>query len=252
VINPYDEVGRMVVVLNRMLDRVAAAVGEMRRFTADAAHELRTPLAVLRTGLEVALARDRPALDYRAALGEALQGTERLSRLAEDLLTLARLEARADAQPGTRIDLAEVLSELAEAWAPQAAAQTVRLEISADADLIVQGSAPEFYRLLNNLIDNALHHSPPGGRILLHAAGSDGQARVTIGDDGPGLDADEASHLFERFYRGRRETGPGSGLGLSIARAIARAHGGEVTLVNRAGGGCAALVSLPRASAFHG
>lgn len=246
VANPRDEVGRMVVALNRMLDRVAAAVGEMRRFTADAAHELRTPLAVLRTGLEVTLARERSAAAYREALGEALDGTDRLSRLAEDLLTLARLEAGAAARRSTAIDLGDVLHELADAWAPYAAQRAARLEVSADPNLAVEGTPADIYRLLNNLVENALRHSPPGGRVRLHAHAGAGWAQVTITDDGPGLAAEELPQVFERFYRGRDETEPGSGLGLSIAQAIAHAHGGTVTLTNRDSRGCAAIVSLPR------
>jgi signal transduction histidine kinase len=115
--NPDDEVGRMVTVVNRMLDRLERAVAELRRLTADAAHELCTPLTVLRAGLEVALARERPAAEYRAALSDALASTSRLCRLAEDLLTLARLESAAEPRGRVPVDLSEMLRELGEAWA---------------------------------------------------------------------------------------------------------------------------------------
>jgi signal transduction histidine kinase len=248
VANPHDEVGHMVIALNRMLDRVAAAVGEMQRFTADAAHELRTPLAVLRTGLDVALARERSTADYRAALVEALEGTDRLACLAEDLLTLARLEAGADSRRCTPIDLAEVLQELADAWGTQATQQAVAVEVSVGAPVSVEGTPADLYRLLGNLIENAVRHSPRGGRIRLRAESADGWAQVIVTDQGPGLAADDQARVFERFYRGRGETGAGTGLGLSIAQAIARAHGGHVALANGDGGGCVATVSLPRAA----
>jgi signal transduction histidine kinase len=248
VANPDDEVGRMVTVLNRMLDRVESAVGEMRRFTADAAHELRTPLAVLRTGLDVALSRDRSAGEYRTALAEALDGTDRLSRVSEELLTLARLEAPAERGRLDAIDLTEMLHELADAWASQAAHSGVTVELAAAPDLMVHGT-PDLYRLFGNLLDNAVRHSPRGGRVALSGSAVDGQVQVSIADQGPGLSPAEAGRVFERFFRGRDEPSGGSGLGLSIAQAIARAHGGRVTLGNRDGGGCVATVVLPRDTA---
>jgi two-component system, OmpR family, sensor kinase len=250
--SPDDEVGRMVLALNRMLDRLAAAVGEMRRFTADAAHELRTPLTVLRTGLEVALHRERSAAEYRAALTDALESTERLAQLAEDLLALTRLAGDEGSRATVPLDLAETLHEVAEAWVPQAAQRNVAFQVSAEPGLIVQGVAGELYRLLNNLVDNALRHSPPGGRIQLLAATNEGWVRITVADEGPGIPTDGTERLFERFYRGRGECGPGSGLGLSIAQAIAHAHGGQVVLANREAGGTAATVALPLARTAGG
>ena len=126
--NPDDEVGRMVTVLNRMLDRLARAVSELQRFTADAAHELRTPVTVLRAGLEVAMGHERSAAEYRAALAEALASTERLARLADDLLTLARLDAAAAPRAVELVDLSEVLHELADASAERAAQHQVTVE----------------------------------------------------------------------------------------------------------------------------
>jgi signal transduction histidine kinase len=245
VANPHDEVGRMVVVLNRMLDRVESAVGEMRRFSADAAHELRTPLAVLRTGLDVALSRPRSADEYRAALAEALESTDRLSRVAEELLTLARMETHAERRRLDTIDLTEMLHELADAWASPAAQRGVTVELVAPPDLAVHGSAADLYRLFGNLIDNAVRYSPRGGRVALSAAAADGHVEVSIADRGPGLAPGEAERVFERFYRGHDAPSGGSGLGLSIAQAIVRAHGGRVTLGNRDGGGCIATVVLP-------
>jgi signal transduction histidine kinase len=245
--DPNDEVGRMVLALNGLLDRLAAAVGQMQRFAADAAHELRTPLTVLRAGLEVALHRERPAAGYRAALTDALKTTERLADLAEDLLALVRLEGDARPRPTTTLDLAETVQELADAWAPQAAERNVVIEVSVSPGLIVRGAAGELYRLFSNLVDNALRHSPSGGRIRLQSATGDGWVRITVADEGPGIPGDDARRLFERFYRGRGEREAGSGLGLSIAQAIAHAHGGQVALANRESGGTAATVVLPLA-----
>ncbi|MGH7789064.1 MAG: sensor histidine kinase, partial [Candidatus Binatia bacterium] len=242
---PDDELGRMVASLNRLLDRLAGGVTEMRRFTADAAHELRTPLAVLRTGLEVTLARERAADEYRTALTEALRDTEHLARLAEDLLTLARLEGLPSRAPNSPIGLAEMLQELADAWEEAATARGVGIDVAGDPTLSVDGIAPELYRLFGNLIENALHHTASGTRIEITMRRDGDWARVCVIDGGLGLATDQLERVFERFYRAPGTKAPGTGLGLSIARAIARAHQGDVKLWNHSRGGCVAEVSLP-------
>ncbi|HXQ22174.1 MAG TPA: ATP-binding protein [Candidatus Acidoferrales bacterium] len=244
--NRDDEVGRMVTVLNRMLERLEHAVGQLRRFTADAAHELRTPLTVLRTGLEVALARERPAAEYRAALAEALTGTDRLCRLAGDLLTLARLDAAGAPRAAVPVDLAEMLHELGDAAADIVA-------VAAPGDLWVHGNAGDLYRLFNNLIDNAVRHGGNGAaterQIRITAQRAADHIAVTVSDDGPGIPPHELQRVFDRFYRGHTQPsdGSGTGLGLSIAQEIARTHGGQITVANRAGNGCAVTVTLPAA-----
>lgn len=247
--NPDDEVGRMVTVLNRMLDRLAGAVSELQRFTADAAHELRTPLAVLRAGLEVSLARERSAEEYRGALRDALAGTARLARLADDLLTLARLDTAATPRAPETVDLSEVLHELADAAAERAAERQQTVTVEAPAGLWVSGNSGDLYRLFSNLLDNALHHGFNGttGRILLSAQRSDGRIRVGVADHGPGIAAADLGRVFERFSRGQsaRAEASGAGLGLSIAREIVRTHGGQITAENREGGGCVITVTLP-------
>jgi signal transduction histidine kinase len=244
--NPDDEVGRMVTVLNRMLDRLERAVSELQRFTADAAHELRTPLTVLRTGLEVSLARQRSAEEYRATLTEALAGTDRLCRLAEDLLTLARLDGSNAPRAAVAVDLGEMLHELADA-------ATAEVEVAAPAGLWVYGNAGDLYRLFNNLIDNAIRYGRNGtgakGRVVISAQRAADQIEATIVDNGPGVPPDELSRVFDRFYRGHVERSEsGTGLGLSIAQEIARTHGGQIAVANRDGDGCVTTVTLPAAA----
>lgn len=247
-----DEVGRMVLALNRMLDRVARSVEQMQRFTADAAHELRTPLTVLRTGLEITLTRERTPAEYRAALGDALQATERLTRLAEDLLALARLDAgMVPASEMAPVDVTELLQDLADAWRSRASELAVDFDLAPTPGLTIQGRLADLYRLLNNLIDNALRHSPAGGVVSLDSRRDEESVRISISDDGPGIAPGEEQKLLDRFYRGRGEKTGGSGLGLSIADMIARAHGGEIRLANRAAGGCVATLTLPRVPAVH-
>ncbi|HSP99782.1 MAG TPA: ATP-binding protein [Candidatus Dormibacteraeota bacterium] len=240
-----DEISGIVAALNRMLDRLSAAMAQMQRLTADAAHELRTPIAVLRAGLEVALRRERSPSEYRAALTDALQDSERLDSLAEDLLTLARLEGLPPRSAATAINLDEVLLELADAYEQLAERRGVRVAVDADPALNVRGTAADLYRLFANLLDNALRHAREGGAVGVRAVARDGRAEISVTDDGAGIPADELERIFDRFFRGRGEQRSGTGLGLSIARAIARAHGGDVTLDNRVEGGCVATVVLP-------
>lgn len=249
--NPDDEVGRMVTVLNRMLDRLQRAVSELRRFTADAAHELRTPLTVLRTGLEVALTRERSAAEYRAALAEALASTERLRRLADDLLTLARLEAAGVPRAVGPVDLGEMLHELADASADFAAQRRLALKVAAAPGLWMRGNAGDLYRLFNNLIENAIHHgnNGSGGEIVLSAQRIAERIDVRIADEGPGIAPHELGRLFDRFYRGHGEGTGGAGLGLNLAQEIVRTHGGEIAVANRESGGCVVTVTLPASAA---
>jgi heavy metal sensor kinase len=249
--NPDDEVGRMVTVLNRMLDRLEDAMAQLRHFTADAAHELRTPLTVLRTGLEVALARDRTAGEYRAALVDALAGTDRMGRLAEDLLTLARLDASDAPRAAAAVDLSEVLQELGDAWSDLGAGQAVEVKTTAAPGLRMNGNAGDLYRLFNNLIDNAVRHSDGGGAVTIRAQRAGEWLQVTVADSGPGIPPDELPRIFDRFYRGQHQPHDrnGTGLGLSIAREIARTHGGQISAANRDGGGCILTVTFPAAPA---
>ncbi len=255
--NPDDEVGRMVTVLNQMLERLEHAVAELRHFTADAAHELRTPLTVLRTGLEVALSRDRPASEYRAALTEALEATDRMCHLAADLLTLARLEAAGAPRTRVPVDVGAMLHELADAWEGTTALGTCTLEVEAPPDLYTVGDPGDLYRLFTNLIENAIRHGAggngaTGGRILLSAHATAEGIEAAVTDNGPGIAPTDLPRALDRFYRGQGQLAgsPGSGLGLSIAQQIARTHGGHLVARNRDAGGCVVTVSLPAAASL--
>jgi len=250
--NPDDEVGRIVRAANEMLGRVELAVGRLQRFTADAAHELRTPLTVLRTGLELALSKERTVDESRASLGDALQQTDRIHRLAEDLLTLARLDAAEGPQSTATVDVAEILHELADGWADEAQARQIRIRLETERPLPVLGNGGDLYRLFNNLIENAVRHGVAGGDICIRGEGRDGHVRIDLIDDGPGIATQDLDRIFDRFYRAPINAAAvhGSGLGLSIAREIVRNHGGRLMARNRGDGtaGSVFVVSLPRAN----
>jgi signal transduction histidine kinase len=247
VVNPDDEVGRMATALNSMLDRLETSVGDLHRVIADGAHELRTPLAVLRMGLEVALRKNATAEEYRADLAEALATTDRLCRLTDDLLLLARLESDVAQPKRETVDVLEMLNEIAEAWRAAPGKKENAIEVIGESGpLIAEGRPGDLYRLFGNLVENAVHHG--GGHIELRGSRIADRLEVSVKDDGPGIDPRERERIFERFHRSGSKRG-GSGLGLSIAREIARRHGGDVTMDGAAGKGALFRVTLPACAA---
>jgi signal transduction histidine kinase len=223
-----DEIRLLAETTNRTLDRLEHAVGRHRRFVADAAHELRSPLAVLRTRLEIAPPQPLTA--------EALADVERIQRLTTDLLLLARLDAGEPAEHG-EVDLGQVAAEEAALARPRA---DVRVDLRIEAGIVVRGSAERLRRLVANLVDNAVRHTARTVTVRLRK--QDGDAVLEVEDDGPGIPADQQEAVFDRFARldeARARDAGGSGLGLAIARDIAVQHGGSLAV---AGGPPGALL----------
>jgi heavy metal sensor kinase len=246
-----DEMERLAETLNGMLARIDAAFTQTRRFAADAAHELRTPLAALRGGIEVALRAERTPMEYRRVLVSSLEEVERLVRLAEDLLLLSRSSAGPDVirQP---VDLEPLLMDVFDAGARLGQAAGVSVRIDAMASAPVRGDGPALRRALLNLVENAIKYTPPGGKVELGLATQDGTAAVTVADTGIGIAPGDADRIFEPFVRldaaRARDTG-GAGLGLAIARSIAVAHGGTLSAESRPGAGSRFVLRLPLAPA---
>jgi two-component system OmpR family sensor kinase len=245
-----DEIGRLIEVINALLDRLERASATERRFASDAAHELRTPLAVLRSGLEVALARDRSPTEHQTALTNAHREVVGLCKIAEELLMLARLNGEV-AIDRTPVDFGEVVNEVVGAVEPLAASRSIALDASVRTGVQIEGSVTHLRRLVINLLDNALKFTPSGGKIELLLTAAHGIATLHVMDTGPGIDAAELPLIFDRFFRGARANGEGSGLGLSLCREIARLHGGQISASNRVGGGSDFLVTLPLAPTNH-
>lgn len=230
---------------NDMTDRLQRSLLAQRDFVANAAHQLRTPLTGLRLRLESAsMKTDDPALQQDLAAGE--RETERLARTVTDLLALAREGER----PATvaPLALAGAVQQARERW--RAVAEEGAREIAvtvAAADLTVAVSAEDLGVILDNLIENALEHTPPGTEVTIGVGAHDGSARVTVDDRGPGLAPGEEERVFERFFRGssRAQRPQGSGLGLTIVRALARRWGGDATIATGPGGGARAELRLP-------
>ena len=244
------EYERLVQVLNTMLARLDAAFEAQRRFTADASHELRSPLTALQGELEVALRRVRSAQEYRATLASALEETRRLSRTAEDLLTLARSDAgvlRPRLIPADLYPLVKAATDRLRAFAE---AKGLRLELE-DAGAPRPCIDRELVALLaRNLIENAIKYTPSGGRVTVTLASADGAAELAVADTGPGIPAVDRERIFDRFYRGDESRTPtretaGTGLGLALVRAVADAHGATLGVQASEAGGALFVVRFP-------
>ncbi len=234
---------------NELLARLDRSFDSMRRFVADASHEMRTPLAVIRSEADVALSRERAPAEYRASLGVILDESRRLSRLVEDLLHLARADAGRVKLRSQEFYLNELVAECCRSLHSLAAGRRVELECRASADVAFRGDQELLRRLVVNLLDNAIRYTEPGGKAeaAVESAGPD--LRIVVADNGPGITPEAAPHVFDRFYRADkardRERG-GSGLGLAIVKWIAESHGGTVTFSSQPGVGTTFTVSLPR------
>ncbi|MEO7334311.1 MAG: ATP-binding protein [Gemmatimonadota bacterium] len=223
-----EEFARLVQVLNAMLFRLDQASAVQRRFTADASHELRGPLTALRGELDLALKRDRAPEEYRAVLARCREEVLRLSRLTTDLLTLARSEAGPNLLDQADTDLRDIAERVQGRFGALADERGLRLGLSGPAAR-VRGDPAMLERIVSNLVENAVKHTPPGGTILIEIM-EDEHASLTVRDSGPGIPAEHLPHLFNRFFRGEpRITDEWStGLGLAIAKAAAEAHGGSL------------------------
>ncbi|WP_372875646.1 sensor histidine kinase [Pseudomonas sp.] len=222
------ELRPLVNALNRFNERLRGLFERQSQFIADAAHELRTPLAALKARVELGLRAQEPAA-WRSTLEEAAQNTDRLTQLANQLLSLARIEsgARAIAEGGAqRLDLSQLARELGLALAPLAHARGIALALEAEQPVWLRGEPTLLNELLCNLVDNALAHTPAGGNVILRVLAP---GILEVQDDGPGIPAEEREKVFERFYR-RSTQGSGAGLGLAIVGEICRAHRASISL----------------------
>ena len=239
-----EETRPLLVALNGLLQQVAEASGNQQRFLANAAHQLRTPLAGLRAHTELALSQPLSE-PVRAQLEQVHQATIRTARLANQLLALARAEPGARGDPA-HVNLKSVVEAEADAWVHQALARDVDLGFELEA-APVEGDAFLLREALANLVHNAIEYSSRAGRVTVRTGVRDGRAFAEVEDDGPGIPPIERSRVLERFYRVPGTPGTGSGLGLAIVREIAVGHGAGIELGEGAGArGCRVAITFPR------
>jgi signal transduction histidine kinase len=241
-----DEIGRLGETLNEMLTRIEASIERERSFVADAGHELRTPLAILRSELELGMRPDRSPEDARAAMRSAIEEADRLQRLADDLLALARSDASKLALEPRDVMVGDLLERTRRRFSGRAEAEGRTVTTRADGALRWPLDAARMEAALGNLVENALRHG--AGTVHLSAAAEGEELMVSVSDKGPGLPPDFADQAFERFARAESgRTSSGAGLGLAIVRAVAEAHGGTVSIDGR-GDGAVVVLRLPRVS----
>jgi heavy metal sensor kinase len=246
---PDDELGQLVDTFNRMLARLEASFSTLRRFTADASHELRAPLALMTTEVERALGKDRTTAEYRRTLNLVQSELRGMAGLVERLLLLARADAgQLEASVG-ELDVADLLHETAARWEALVASTELHLDVDAPEFGTAIADVGLTQRILDNLIDNACKHSPPGGHVHLRAFSEPSSWVIEVADEGPGIPREHRAHIFERFARldtaRTRDGSGGVGLGLALSQAFARVQGGTLDFADRADGGTAFQLRLP-------
>jgi heavy metal sensor kinase len=244
-----DELSRLAQVLNEMLDRLYQIIESHQQFAADASHELRSPLTSLRSRLEVALRRTRSAEEYRLVIAESLSEVERLTRLAEDLLELARSDAQRLVLDLSEVELQPLVADEIVRLQPEAAARQVKLSAEINPSLTVIADETRLRRVVSNFLSNAIHYSKSeGGEVNVTAGNGGNDVWIEVRDDGIGLDAEQQQLIFERFWRADKARGirtGGAGLGLAICHEIARAHGGQIKVISQPGHGTTFRLCLP-------
>jgi two-component system OmpR family sensor kinase len=243
-----DEIGKLVNTLNEMLDRIERSFEVQRRFTADASHELRSPLSRLRTELEITLRRPRDMAEYQETLQSCMDEVERLTLIVEELLALARLDADLEHSLAEIVPLNLIIEEVVDRMKPIADKRGVQIIVEPLIPMIAKIARGSMDLILTNLLDNAVKFSPPGGSVTIRLDAEGTEVALSVSDTGSGIKLDEQLRLFERFYRGsvaRTNDVPGVGLGLALSQAVVRSHGGRIEVENLAGGGAMFTVRLP-------
>jgi heavy metal sensor kinase len=242
-----DELERLTVALNRMMGRLEEAFQHINRFSADVSHELRTPLTILRGELEGAVRREQLTPELLDLLGSALEETERLRTIVDQLLVVSGLDAGNVPMEKTALDLGRLAASTAEQMLLLAEEKSITVRCDAPAGVVVDGDPSRLKQVVVNLLDNAIQYTAEGGSISLSAARQNGWATLVVADNGAGIPPDALPHVFERFYRAdkaRSRYSGGSGLGLSIVKAICTAHSGDIEIASTEGVGTTVTIRL--------
>jgi two-component system, OmpR family, sensor kinase len=244
------EAQSLVHSLNALLARLQKAFESERRFTADAAHELRTPLAAIKAQAQVAQ-RTNIQQDQQRALQQVINAVDNATRVAQQLLTLARVDPAVPLAGLKKVDLSHLATTVIAELVPSAFKKHIDISLAEPSHGTVYGTSDALTILLTNLVDNAIHYTPENGTVVVGVTTHDEHVILSVSDSGPGIPADEREKVLERFYRGREVTQPGSGLGLSITQRIAELHQARIVMGESTLGGLLVEVIFPSPSVLH-
>lgn len=248
----HDEIGALASTINGMFERLEDSFKQIKQFTADASHELKTPLTILKGEMEIALRSKGDMGHMREALTSGLEEIDRMSRIVVNLLDLAKMDVEKGALPMEPVNIDRVLAERFEHFRRRASDKSIELVLARSDKAVVKGDPVRLSQLLSNLIDNAIKYTGRGGRVELSLDIDGGEAVIRVKDTGMGIPASDIPYIFDRFYRvnqARSGDEGGAGLGLSICREIATSHGGRITVASEPGFGTTFTATLPLASA---
>jgi heavy metal sensor kinase len=247
-----DELDQLAHTINGLLDRIAAYLDTKRDFLANAAHELRTPLAAIRSSVEVAMQGERSAAEYEELMVDVIEECSSLESLVNQLLLLSETEADLPMAKFETVDLRELTAKSIDMFTGAAEARGIDLRAESLPPVAVHGNRQHLRQVLNNLLDNAVKYTPSGGEIVVSLTRDleQREVRLRVSDSGPGISTEEKRHIFERFYRAesarsRSASAGGTGLGLSICQSIVHNHGGDIECISEVSRGTTFLVRLP-------
>jgi heavy metal sensor kinase len=243
-----SELGQLASVLNSTFARLEAAFAQQQQFTSDAAHELRTPVSIILTQTQTALNRERNAAEYRETIEACQRSAQRMRRLTELLLELARLDAGQEQMKRMKFNLSQVARDCVESITPLAAEHHVKMHCNLP-QLECAGDPERLAQVITNLLTNAIQYNKENGEVLIATQSQNGTATLTVSDTGHGISVKDLPHVFERFYRADSSRSSGNtGLGLAIAKAIIEAHGGTIEVSSKPNVGTTFIVRLPTLS----
>jgi heavy metal sensor kinase len=244
-----DEIDQLAVTFNQMLDRIQTLLTEIKEMSDNVAHDLKSPITRIRGIAEVTLTTGKSLGEYETMAGSAVEECDRLLDMINTMLLISRTEAGVEKPVSQEVDIAALIRNAYELFEPIADDKSLTLSWRAKENAVVLGDPRMLQRMLANILDNAVKYTPPGGKVEVFLAESEGRNIISVKDTGVGISAAELPRIFERFYRcDHSRSQPGTGLGLSLARAIARVHGGDITVQSAIDQGSAFTITLPKAA----
>lgn len=242
-----DEIDQLAITFNQMLDRIQALLTEIKEMSDNMAHDLRSPITRIRGVAEVTLTSGKTLGEYEGMAASTIEECDRLLDMINIMLMISKTESGVDKISGKDVDLAAIVRQACELFEPTAEDKQVNLSCDVPDGIRLIGDTPMIQRMLSNLLDNAIKYTPSGGTVNVAVSANQGQVVVAVNDTGIGISGQDLNRIFERFYRcDQSRSQAGIGLGLSLARAIARAHGGDITVVSMPNQGSTFTVTLPK------